>query len=132
MQSCAGLRRPGAAALDLCYVAAGYYDGFFETGLNPWDIAAGSLIITEAGGLIGNFTGEADFLYQREVVAGNPKVYGQLVSLLAPYTRVIKEEPAAEVATAAVPDATQAFVEAAVAPVVPAKRPAVRIRKPVA
>jgi myo-inositol-1(or 4)-monophosphatase len=91
MQSCAGLRRPGAAALDLCYVAAGYYDGFFETGLNPWDVAAGSLIITEAGGLIGNFTGEADYLYQREVVAGNPKVYGQLVQILAPYTRVIKE-----------------------------------------
>jgi len=90
MQSCAGLRRPGAAALDLCYVAAGYYDGFFETGLNPWDIAAGSLMITEAGGLIGNFTGEADFLYQREVVAGNPKVYGQLVQILSPYTRVIK------------------------------------------
>ena len=78
-QQCAGLRRPGAASLDLCYVAAGYYDGFFETGLSPWDIAAASLIITEAGGLIGNFTGEADFLYQREVVAGNPKVYGQLV-----------------------------------------------------
>ena len=95
MQNCAGLRRPGAAALDLCYVAAGYYDGFFETGLNPWDIAAGSLMITEAGGLIGNFTGEADFLYQREVVAGNPKVYGQLVQILAPYTRVIKaDEPA--------------------------------------
>jgi hypothetical protein len=91
MQSCAGLRRPGAAALDLCYVAAGWYDGFFETGLNPWDMAAGSLIITEAGGLVGNFTGEADFLYQREVVAGNPKVYGQLVQILAPYTRVIKE-----------------------------------------
>ena len=77
-QQCAGLRRPGAASLDLCYVAAGYYDGFFETGLSPWDIAAASLIITEAGGLIGNFSGEADFLYQREVVAGTPKVYGQL------------------------------------------------------
>jgi myo-inositol-1(or 4)-monophosphatase len=132
MQSCAGLRRPGAAALDLCYVAAGYYDGFFETGLNPWDIAAGSLIITEAGGLIGNFTGEADFLYQREVVAGNPKVYGQLVTLLAPYTRVIKEEPAAEAAATAAPDATQAFVEAVAAPAAPAKRLAVRIRKPAA
>ena len=96
MQSCAGLRRPGAAALDLCYVAAGWYDAFFETGLNPWDVAAGSLIITEAGGLIGNFTGEADYLYQREVVAGTPKVYGQLVQILAPYTRVIKE-PEAEV-----------------------------------
>ena len=101
MQSCAGLRRPGAAALDLCYVAAGWYDGFFETGLNPWDVAAGSLMVTEAGGLIGNFTGEADYLFQREVVAGTPKVYGQLVQMLTPYTRVIKaDEPTAEAAPA--------------------------------
>ena len=92
MQACAGLRRPGAAALDLCYVAAGWYDGFFETGLNPWDVAAGSLIITEAGGLVGNFTGESDFLYQREIVAGNPKVYGQLVALLAPYSKAISDD----------------------------------------
>ena len=138
MQCCAGLRRPGAAALDLCYVAAGYYDGFFETGLNPWDVAAGSLIITEAGGLIGNFTGEADYLHQREVVAGNPKVYGQLVQILAPYTRVIKEEPAhAGAAPQAPADATAAVIEALTAAdlpppaVVPAKK-AVRIRKAVA
>jgi len=88
MKVCAGMRRPGAAALDLCYVAAGWYDGFFETGLSPWDVAAGSLLVTEAGGLIGNFTGEADFLHQREVVAGNPKIYGQLVQLLARYSSV--------------------------------------------
>jgi len=133
MASCAGLRRPGAAALDLCYVAAGWYDGFFETGLSPWDAAAGSLIVTEAGGLVGNFTGEADFLYQRELVAGNPKVYGQLVQMLAPYTKVIKESdaPAALVAAAATPapDATQAFVDAA-ASEPPAKKAPVRIRKP--
>jgi myo-inositol-1(or 4)-monophosphatase len=119
-QQCAGLRRPGAASLDLCYVAAGYYDGFFETGLSPWDIAAGSLIITEAGGLIGNFTGESDFLYQREVVAGNPKVYGQLVGILAPYSRVIKDDgsAAAEGANGEPvegPDATEAFVAGAAA-----------------
>jgi len=53
-------------------------------------------MVTEAGGLIGNFTGDSDFLYQREVVAGNPKVYGQLVTMLAPYTRVIANEPAAD------------------------------------
>jgi myo-inositol-1(or 4)-monophosphatase len=131
MQSCAGLRRPGAAALDLCYVAAGYYDGFFETGLNPWDVAAGSLIITEAGGLIGNFTGDSDYLYQREVVAGNPKVYGQLVQILAPYTRVIKGTPAGEAAAEpeAPADATQAFVQAGAEPAAPAKRASVRIRK---
>ena len=129
MQSCAGLRRPGAAALDLCYVAAGWYDGFFETGLNPWDVAAGSLIITEAGGLVGNFTGESDFLYQREVVAGNPKVYGQLVQILAPYTRVIKEPEAADGEAAAEgTDAVAAAVAAAPAPKAPARK-AVRVRK---
>jgi myo-inositol-1(or 4)-monophosphatase len=115
---CAGMRRPGSAALDLCYVAAGWYDGFFETGLNPWDVAAGSLMITEAGGLIGNFTGEADFLHQREVVAGSPKVYGQLVQLLAPFTRVIKEDE---------PHAAQAAAAAPVAPA--AERKPVRLRK---
>ena len=93
MPACAGLRRPGSAALDLCYVAAGYTDGFFETGLSPWDIAAGSLIITEAGGLIGNFTGESDYLYQREVMAANPKIYAQLVPLLSKFSHVIAEEP---------------------------------------
>jgi myo-inositol-1(or 4)-monophosphatase len=96
MVQCAGVRRPGAASLDLCYVAAGYYDGFFETGLSPWDVAAGALIITEAGGLVGNFTGEPDFLYQREIVAGNPRIYGQLVKTLAPYTRVISGDDAAD------------------------------------
>jgi myo-inositol-1(or 4)-monophosphatase len=90
MKSCAGVRRPGAAALDLCYVAAGWYDGFFETGLSPWDVAAGSLIVTEAGGLVGNFTGESDFLHQREVVAGCPKIYGQLVQMLAPHSNVAR------------------------------------------
>jgi myo-inositol-1(or 4)-monophosphatase len=95
MPRCAGVRRPGAAALDLCYVAAGWYDGFFETGLSPWDVAAGSLMVTEAGGLIGNFTGESQFLHQREVVAGNPKVYGQLVHLLAPFTKGAKGASAA-------------------------------------
>ena len=87
MQRTAGLRRPGAAALDLAYVAAGYTEGFFETGLSPWDVAAGSLLVTEAGGLIGNFTGESDFLEQRECVAGNPRIYGQLVNILRKYSK---------------------------------------------
>jgi myo-inositol-1(or 4)-monophosphatase len=87
MQRTAGLRRPGAAALDLAYVAAGFCDGFFELGLQPWDMAAGSLLITEAGGLVGNFTGEADYLYQRECMAANPKIYAQLVGLLKPYSK---------------------------------------------
>jgi myo-inositol-1(or 4)-monophosphatase len=126
MQSCAGLRRPGAAALDLCYVAAGCYDGFFEMGLNPWDMAAGSLMITEAGGLIGNFTGESDYLHQREVVAGNPKVFGQLVSILAPYTRVIKDEPAVPGRRPAPPNADAVLQSEAVAPT--SKTP-VRVRR---
>ncbi len=87
MKATAGVRRPGAAALDLAYVAAGWYDGFFEKNLHPWDVAAGSLLVTEAGGLVGNFTGEADFLEQREIIAGTPKVYGQLATLLTPYSR---------------------------------------------
>jgi myo-inositol-1(or 4)-monophosphatase len=124
MQHCAGLRRPGAAALDLCYVAAGWYDGFFETGLSPWDVAAGSLMITEAGGLIGNFTGESDHLYQREVVAGTPKVYGQLVQMLKPYSRVIAGQRP-EAAPSAGSDATEAFV-AATAGEPPAPRPKLR------
>ena len=87
MQRTAGLRRPGAAALDLAYVAAGYTEGFFETGLQPWDVAAGSLLVTEAGGLVGNFTGEADFLDQQECLAGNPRVYGQLIGILGKYSK---------------------------------------------
>jgi len=87
MQRTAGLRRPGAAALDLAYVAAGFTDGFFETGLQPWDVAAGSLLVTEAGGLVGNFTGEPNFLEQQECLAGNPRVYGQLVTLLGKYSK---------------------------------------------
>jgi myo-inositol-1(or 4)-monophosphatase len=132
MPSCAGLRRPGSAAIDLCYVAAGFYDGFFETGLSPWDIAAGSLMITEAGGLIGNFTGESDYLYQREVVAGNPKIYGQLVQMLAPFTHVIKAgeggESAAPPAPMLTPEAALAATQAAAAPAAP-KKAAVRLRK---
>jgi myo-inositol-1(or 4)-monophosphatase len=87
MPRTAGLRRPGAAALDLAYVAAGFSDGFFETGLQPWDVAAGSLLVTEAGGLVGNFTGEADFLDQKECLAGAPRIYGQLVPILGKYSK---------------------------------------------
>jgi myo-inositol-1(or 4)-monophosphatase len=131
MQHCAGVRRPGAAALDLCYVAAGWYDGFFETGLSPWDVAAGSLMITEAGGLIGNFTGEADFLYQREAVAGNPKVYGQLVQMLTPYSRAIKggDESAAATTTSASPTPEDALAAALAEPSRRKTLKATRVRK---
>lgn len=87
MRCTAALRRPGAAALDLAYVAAGFTDGFFETGLSPWDTAAGSLLVAESGGLIGNFSGDADFLHQRECLAGNPRIYGQMVQVLGKYSQ---------------------------------------------
>ena len=80
----AGIRRPGAAALDLAYVAAGRLDGFFEIGLRPWDLAAGSLLVTEAGGLVGDFQGDADFLHVGDVLAGTPKIFAQLVTTLGP------------------------------------------------
>ena len=81
-QSCTGIRRPGAAALDLAYVAAGFTDGFFETGLNPWDVAAGSLLVLEAGGLISDLQGEGGFMESGEVAAGSPKVFAQLLGVL--------------------------------------------------
>ncbi len=88
MSQCAGVRRPGAAALDLAYVAAGFSDGFFETGLKPWDVAAGSLLVQEAGGLVGNYTGEAEFLDLGECLAANPRIYGQMVSTLGKYSQL--------------------------------------------
>ncbi|MEX1167844.1 MAG: inositol monophosphatase family protein [Hydrogenophaga sp.] len=87
MPKCAGVRRLGSAALDLAYVAAGYTDGFFEKGLQPWDVAAGALLVTEAGGLVGNFTGEANFLEQKECLAANPKIYGQMVGVIGKYSK---------------------------------------------
>ena len=87
MQRTAAVRRPGAAALDLAYVAAGFADGFFESGLSIWDVAAGSLLVTEAGGLVGNFTGEADFLEQKECLAANPRIYGALIPVVGKYSK---------------------------------------------
>ncbi|MGE5652587.1 inositol monophosphatase family protein [Noviherbaspirillum sp. UKPF54] len=86
-ERCAGLRRPGAAALDLAYVAAGRLDGFFEKGLQPWDVAAGSLLITEAGGIVGNFSGESDYLYKGDVIAGTPKIFAQMIAQLSPFAK---------------------------------------------
>jgi myo-inositol-1(or 4)-monophosphatase len=83
-EKAAGLRRPGAAALDLAYVAAGRYDAFFEIGLMPWDVAAGSLLVTEAGGLVGNLEGDADYIFSEQVLAATPKVFSQMVALFAP------------------------------------------------
>ncbi|WP_028460652.1 inositol monophosphatase family protein [Nitrosomonas cryotolerans] len=80
-----GIRRPGSAALDLAYVAAGRYDGFWEIGLSPWDIAAGCLLITEAGGLVGDLQGNDTQIQSGQIVAGNPKVFAQLLQVIAPH-----------------------------------------------
>ncbi|PIP44959.1 MAG: inositol monophosphatase [Deltaproteobacteria bacterium CG23_combo_of_CG06-09_8_20_14_all_51_20] len=78
-----GVRRPGSAALDLCYVAAGRLDGFWEEGLKPWDTAAGALIVTEAGGIISCFDGSRHSPYSADIIASNPLIYRYLVSLIA-------------------------------------------------
>jgi myo-inositol-1(or 4)-monophosphatase len=77
--------RAGAATLDLAYVAAGRLDGFWEFGLSPWDMAAGSLLITEAGGLVGDLEGNSTYLESGNIVAGNPKIFAQLIQALAPH-----------------------------------------------
>ncbi len=74
-----GLRRFGSAALDLAYVACGRFDGYFEYSLSPWDVAAGAFIVQQAGGLVGDFSGEQNFIYGREIVAGNPMIYQHLI-----------------------------------------------------
>ena len=84
-EKCQGLRRPGSAALDLAYVAAGRLDGFFEKGLAKWDMAAGALLITEAGGIVADFTGEADYLDKGDVIAGNPRIFYKMISLLGKF-----------------------------------------------
>lgn len=83
MGKCAGVRRTGSAALDLAYVAAGRLDGFWEFGLRPWDIAAGALLIREAGGLISDANGGDDFMKIGDVVAGTPKVFKSLVQTVS-------------------------------------------------
>jgi len=83
MSSCAGVRRAGSAALDLAYVAAGRLDAFWEMGLSPWDMAAGALLIQEAGGLVGDLKGEQSFLNSGDVAAATPKVFPQLLHALA-------------------------------------------------
>ncbi len=81
-EATAGIRRPGAAALDLAYVACGRLDGFWEFGLSPWDMAAGSLLILEAGGMLSDFDGAQDYLGSGHIVCGTPKVFQQLLPLV--------------------------------------------------
>jgi myo-inositol-1(or 4)-monophosphatase len=80
----AGIRRPGSAALDLAYVAAGRFDGFWEFKLNAWDIAAGVLIVQEAGGLISDLTGGNTHLKTGDILAASPKVFKEMLKRLHP------------------------------------------------
>jgi myo-inositol-1(or 4)-monophosphatase len=80
----AGIRRPGSAALDLAYVAAGRLDGFWEFSLKPWDMAAGALLIQEAGGKVGDFAGGDDYLESGNIIAGNLKIFDAMLKRIRP------------------------------------------------
>ena len=82
---CVEVRRAGAASLDLAYVASGRLDGYWEFGLKEWDIAAGTLLVQEAGGLVSDFVGGNDFMKSGNIVAGNPKVFKALLREMRPH-----------------------------------------------
>jgi myo-inositol-1(or 4)-monophosphatase len=82
MKTCAGVRRAGAAALDLAYVACGRLDAFWELGLSPWDMAGGSLLILEAGGLVGDLKGDQTYLQTGDIAAATPKIFTALLEAL--------------------------------------------------
>jgi myo-inositol-1(or 4)-monophosphatase len=82
MENCHGVRRMGSAAIDLCYVAAGRFEAFYEYDLKPYDVAAGSLIVKEAGGIVTDFKGGNDYLFGREILASNPHVYPEIQDIL--------------------------------------------------
>ena len=84
VRNTSGVRRPGAAALDLAYVAAGRLDAFWETGLAPWDLAAGSLLIRESGGIVSGLDGSENFMESGHILCGTPKIYAGLAKLCAP------------------------------------------------
>ena len=73
----------GSAALDLAYVAAGRFDGFWESGLNPWDIAAGMILVREAGGIVSDLTGKDEMLYKGSIIAANPSLHSPLLNLIS-------------------------------------------------
>ena len=81
-RSTAGIRRAGSAALDLCYTACGRFDGFWEMSLSPWDVAAGSLIVREAGGIVTDFTGRDGFIRSGNIVAANARVHAAMIEVL--------------------------------------------------
>lgn len=87
MQHSRGLRRPGSAATDLAYVASGRFDGFYEYSLSPWDVAAGVLLVREAGGIVTNFDGGSDAIFVQEIIATNPHVHPEFLKLLRSFMK---------------------------------------------
>jgi myo-inositol-1(or 4)-monophosphatase len=87
MAPTAGIRRPGSAALDLAWVAAGRTDGFWEFNLKAWDIAAGALIVREAGGIVTDFYGKGDYLESGDIIAASPKVFPEMLKIIEPRVR---------------------------------------------
>jgi myo-inositol-1(or 4)-monophosphatase len=81
VRSTSGLRRAGSASLDLAYTACGRYDGFFEVGLFPWDMAGGALIVSEAGGIVTDVWGGPDWLKQGSVVAAGPRLHASMLAI---------------------------------------------------
>ncbi|MDE2219982.1 MAG: inositol monophosphatase [Gammaproteobacteria bacterium] len=102
MPQVAGVRRPGSAALDLAYVAAGRVDGFWELGLKPWDTAAGALLITEAGGLISRIDG-GSYAHGGDVCAGTPRIHAALLAAFAPLVRAGADGVESTAANARIP-----------------------------
>ena len=85
-----GVRRDGAAALNLCYTANGRFDGFWEKQLAPWDVAAGSLMVTEAGGKVTDFKGDKVDIYEKEILASNGRIHKEMERILA---KILKKSP---------------------------------------
>ena len=87
MQHSHGIRRPGSAATDLAYVACGRFDGFYEYSLSPWDVAAGVLLVREAGGIVTDFSGMDEAIFRKEIIATNPHVHAEFLKLLRSFMK---------------------------------------------
>ena len=83
IENTSGIRRPGSAATDLAYVACGRFDGFFEYGLHPWDVAAGSFIVQRAGGKVSTFTGNNDFIFGSDILACNDALHSEILQIVS-------------------------------------------------
>lgn len=88
MKNTRGVRRLGSAAVDLAWVACGRFDGFFEYGLNPWDVAAGAFLVQQAGGRNCDFSGNDNYIYGKEIISSNPAIYNELSTIINQYLAI--------------------------------------------